>query len=148
MDGINVFIVEDNRNDVEMILDTLQELKMNVKAHILRDGAEAVDYFFNPAGEFITEKMHPRLVLLDLKLPKINGLEILRKLKSNERTKDIPTVVFTSSNELRDRIESYALGANSYLVKPLDADMFSDYIKQIVNYWAIMNRNAPQTGNI
>ena len=94
-------------------------------------------------ADSISEKLKlPRLILLDLKLPKINGMEVLKLLKSNERTKCIPVVVFTSSNEARDRMESYKLGANSYLVKPLDADQFADHIKQIINYWINLNMNA------
>ena len=143
MDAVDVVIVEDNRNDVAMILDALQESKINVKTLILKDGAEAVNYLLNPASKFISEKMQlPRLVLLDLKLPKINGLEVLRKLKSDEWMKNIPVVVFTSSNELQDRMESYALGANSYLLKPSDADEFAKYIMRIVDYWVKMNVEA------
>jgi two-component system response regulator len=143
MDKPEIFIVEDNFHDVEMIQGALQELDMNVGVQIFKDGAEAAKYFFNPANELITEKLQPPcVVLLDLKLPKINGLEILKLMKSNENTKHIPVVIFTSSNEERDRMESYALGANSYLVKPLDADEFSKYIKQIVNYWVKMNARA------
>lgn len=142
MGGINLVIVEDNYNDVELILDALQESRMNIKTKILKDGAEAADYFFDPAREFIMENMRPRLIMLDLKLPKINGLEVLKMLKSNERTKDIPVVVFTSSNEVRDRTESYALGANSYLLKPSDGGGFSKYIVRIMEYWIKMNANA------
>ncbi|HOW56518.1 MAG TPA: response regulator [Smithellaceae bacterium] len=143
MDGLDVVIVEDNRNDVEMILDALQDAKINIRSQILKDGAEAVDYFFNPAKEFVREKHQPpRLVMLDLKLPKINGLEVLKKLKSSESTKDIPVVVFTSSNEVRDRMQSYALGVNSYLLKPSDADEFARYIERIMEYWVIMNVKA------
>jgi two-component system response regulator len=139
----DIFIIEDNFHDVEMIQDALQELDMNVGAQVFKDGAEAAKYFFNPTNEFIAEKLQPPcVVLLDLKLPKINGLELLKLLKSNEETKHIPVVIFTSSNEEKDRMESYALGANSYLVKPLDADEFSKYIKQIINYWVKMNAKA------
>lgn len=142
MGGIDLVIVEDNSNDIELILDALQESKINIKSQILKDGAEAVDYFFNPAKEFIAENMQPRLVLLDLKIPKINGLEVLKMLKSDERTKNIPIVVFTSSNEVRDRTESYALGVNSYLLKPSDGDGFSEYIMRIMEYWIKMNAKS------
>jgi two-component system response regulator len=146
MDKPEIFIIEDNFHDMEMIQDALQESVMNVGAQVFqvfKDGAEAAKYFFNPASEFIVEKLQPPCaVLLDLKLPKINGLELLKLLKSNEKTKQIPVVIFTSSSEEKDRMESYALGANSYLVKPLDADEFSKYIKQIVKYWVKMNAKA------
>jgi CheY-like chemotaxis protein len=143
MDKPEIFIIEDNIHDVEMIQAALQESGMNVGVQVFRDGAEAAKYFLNPTTEFIEEKLRPpRVVLLDLKLPKINGLEVLKLLKSNEKTKHIPIVIFTSSNEEKDRRESYALGANSYLVKPLDADEFSKYIKQIAKYWVKMNAKA------
>lgn len=149
MDDSEVVIVEDNIHDIEMIMDALNDTGRKVSTAVFRDGAEVVKHFFDPINKLMSDnRKPPKLILLDLKIPKINGLEVLKLLKSNERTKCIPVVIFTSSNEERDRMESYRLGANSYLVKPLDADMFSDYIKQIVNYWAAMNANAPQTGNI
>jgi two-component system, response regulator len=143
MESTEMIIVEDNRHDAEMVLDALQELKMNVKVEVLQDGAEAVKYFFAPASKFNGEKIQlPRLVLLDLKLPKFNGLEVLKMMKSNEKTKYMPVVIFTSSNEEKDRIAAYALGANSYLVKPLSADELSEYIRRIVNYWVKLNLPA------
>jgi two-component system, response regulator len=149
MNYTDIVIVEDNAHDVEMIMDAFNDIGKKISTLVFRDGAEAAKYFFDPGNKFISEQqLLPKLILLDLKIPKINGLEVLKLLKSNEETKYIPVVVFTSSNETRDRVESYQSGANSYLVKPLDADMFSDYIKQIVNYWAIMNINVPQTVNV
>lgn len=143
MDKIDIVIIEDNHYDVEMILDAFRELEIKSGFLVLRDGAEAAKNFCDPAGNHYPEKNKlPRLILLDLKLPKINGMEVLKLLKSNERTKSIPVVVFTSSDEERDRTESYKLGVNSYLVKPLDADHFADHIKQIINYWMSLNVNA------
>ena len=143
MDNVDIVIVEDNHHDVEMILDAFHELDIKSQALIFGDGAEAAKNFFDPTGKFFPEKQKlPRLILLDLKLPKINGMEVLKLLKSDERTKCIPVVVFTSSNEERDRTESYKLGVNSYLVKPLDADQFADHIRQIINYWINLNVNA------
>jgi two-component system response regulator len=143
MDYVDIIIVEDNHHDVEMILDTFRESEIKSKALILSDGVEAAKYFFDPLAKFISENIKPpRLILLDLKLPKITGMEVLKLLKTDEKTKYIPVVVFTSSNEERDRTESYKLGANSYLVKPLDADEFADHIKQIINYWIKFNVNA------
>ncbi len=143
MDNADIVIVEDNSHDVEMILDAFRESNIDAKTLIFSDGAEAAQYFFGPGGRFALGKIsRPRLILLDLKLPKINGMEILNLLKSNERTKYVPVVIFTSSNEERDKKESYRLGANSYLVKPLDADEFVVHIGSIINYWTKLNRNA------
>lgn len=143
MDNLDIVIIEDNHNDIEMILDAFCELGIKSGFLIFRDGVEAAKSFFEPAGMYYSEKSKlPRLILLDLKLPKINGTEVLKLLKTNERTKSIPIVVFTSSNEERDRMESYKSGVNSYLVKPLDADQFADHIKLIVNYWISLNVNA------
>ena len=143
MDNPEIVIVEDNYHDIEMITDALNELKINKKVCILRDGVEATRYFFNSTGGLnLNISALPKLVLLDLKLPKINGLEVLKALKMNEGTKSIPVVIFTSSNEERDRVSSYNLGANSYLVKPLDADEYFAYIRDIIKYWIGMNSTA------
>jgi DNA-binding response OmpR family regulator len=143
MENPEIVIVEDNYNDLEMITDALNELKINKKVCILRDGVEATRYFFNSAGNLnLNINALPKLILLDLKLPKINGLEVLEALKMNKETKSLPVVIFTSSNEARDRIRSYNLGANSYLVKPLDADEYFAYIRDIINYWIGMNATA------
>jgi DNA-binding response OmpR family regulator len=143
MDNPEIVIVEDNYHDLEMIKDALHELKINKKVCILRDGVEAVKYFFNSAGGLnLNIGALPKLILLDLKLPKINGLEVLKALKMNKETKSLPVVILTSSNEVRDRVNSYDLGANSYLVKPLDADEYFSYIRNIINYWIGMNATA------
>lgn len=147
MNSSEIVIVEDNVHDVEMMMDALNDAGTNISTSVFRDGAEAVKYFFSPAGEVMSMNASlPKLILLDLKLPKINGLEVLKLIRSNERTKHIPVVIFTSSNEEKDRVKSYQLGVNSYLVKPLDADMFSQYVKQIVCYWTNMNTNIRETG--
>jgi DNA-binding response OmpR family regulator len=143
MDNPEIVIVEDNYHDLEIIKDALHELKINKKVCILRDGVEATKYFFNSAGGLnFNINTLPKLILLDLKLPKINGLEVLKALKMNEGTKSLPVVIFTSSNEARDRISSYNLGANSYLVKPLDADEYFAYIRDVIKYWIGMNATA------
>jgi len=143
MNNPEIVIVEDNYNDVEMITYALNELKINKKVCILRDGVEAIKYFFNSAGGLnLNISALPKLVLLDLKLPKINGLEVLKALKMNEGTKSLPVVIFTSSNEACDRVSSYNLGANSYLVKPMDADEYFVYIRDIIRYWMGMNAIA------
>jgi CheY-like chemotaxis protein len=143
MDNPEIVIVEDNYHDIEMITDALHELKINKKVCVLRDGVEATKYFFNSAGGLnFNISALPKLILLDLKLPKINGLEVLKALKMNEETRSLPVVILTSSNEQSDRINSYNLGANSYLVKPLDADEYFDYIRDIIKYWIVMNTTA------
>jgi two-component system response regulator len=141
MKGADILLIEDNRHDIEMILDALVSQDMGNRVHALSDGAEAIEYFFGPRGCLQRTVFHlPKLILLDLKLPKVSGLEILKRIKSDERTRHIPMVVFTSSNEARDRSECYLYGANSYIVKPLDADQFSRFVADIGLYWVTMNR--------
>jgi two-component system, response regulator len=141
MDHIDIVLIEDNLLDVEMILDSFKEHKLTYKVHVLHDGAEALSYFFGPQGYIHEERPHfPKLILLDLKLPKINGLEILERLKSDNRTRQIPVAVFTSSDEYRDRIYSYEHGANSYMVKPLDSEKYSRLVVDIGSYWLEKNR--------
>jgi two-component system response regulator len=143
MDGVDILIIEDNRHDIEMILETISERDISDMVHVINDGAEAVDYFFGPQGCLQNVPVHlPKLILLDLKLPKVSGLEVLKCIKCDERTRHIPTVVFTSSNEAQDKIESYLLGANSYIVKPMDADKFSRFVENIGSYWVLMNRST------
>lgn len=145
MSFADILLIEDNSHDVEMILDAFREKNISDKIRVLRNGAEALDYFFGPQEyRQKTDFSCPRFIMLDLKLPKVGGLEVLRRLKSDERTRDIPTIIFSSSNEARDRIESYLLGANSYIVKPLDADCFSRFVVDIASYWLIMNRTSYQ----
>lgn len=145
MNLTDILLIEDNSHDVEMILDTFREQNVSDKVRVLRNGAEALDYFFGPQECLQkADSCCPRFILLDLKLPKVGGLEVLRRLKSDERTRNIPTIIFSSSNEARDRIESYLLGANSYIVKPLDADSFSRFVADIASYWLLMNRTSDQ----
>ncbi|MEN6319714.1 MAG: response regulator [Syntrophaceae bacterium] len=143
MDNGDILLIEDNRHDVELILDAMSGHYIIDKVCVLRDGAEALNYFFGPEGCFQSAIAHlPKLILLDLKLPKVSGLEFLKHIRSDERTQHIPTVIFTSSNEAEDRIKSYSLGANSYIVKPLDADTFSRFVTDIISYWVSMNRTV------
>jgi two-component system response regulator len=145
MDTSEVMIIEDNRYDADMIKDAFRDHHICEKLQVLRDGAEAIDYFFGPQG--CLQRIGScfiRFVLLDLKLPKVDGLEILKRLKSDERTREIPVIIFSSSNEAKDRKESYLLGANSYIVKPLDADHFSLVVAEIGSYWLTRNRTAYQ----
>lgn len=140
-----ILIIEDNPHDEMMILDALSEKNIHNKIRVLHDGAEALNYFFSPDGCLRKPDVdYPRFVLLDLKLPKVGGLEVLKRIKSDERARRIPIVIFTSSNEEKDRSECYLLGANSYIVKPLDADCFSRFVADISSYWFMMNRTSYQ----
>jgi two-component system, response regulator len=143
MDLVDILLIEDNHHDIEEIVDVLNEQNSGAKLIPLKDGVEAIDYFFGPQSSLhaATVKL-PKLILLDLKLPKISGLEVLKRLKSDERTRHIPVVVLTSSSELSDRSESYLLGANSYIVKPLNADQFSQFASDIIFYWLKMNKTV------
>ncbi len=140
MDNVDILIIEDNRHDAELILEALEGLDIGNRVRAIHDGVEALDYFFGPDGSLKKADAHlPKLLLLDLKLPKVSGLEILKRIKSDERTMHVPTVIFTSSSESQDRSESYKLGADSYVVKPMDADTFSRYVHDIGKYWLSMN---------
>ena len=135
MDYTDVILIEDNLQDIEMIIDAFKEHKMIYKVHALHDGAGALDYFFGPQGcSYAAATPFPKLILLDLNLPKVSGLDVLKHLKSVEQTRQIPVAVFTSSHEdLRG--QCYALGADSYMVKPLDSDSFSRCVADIGSCW-------------
>jgi two-component system response regulator len=132
--------VEDNPDDVELTLRAFEKNKIRNDVVVARDGVEALDYLFAEgkyAGCGLVQ--HPQVVLLDLNLPKLNGLDVLRKMRSDERTKRIPVVILTSSNEQRDVFEGYDLGANSYIRKPVDFGQFLETAKNLGNYWLLMN---------
>ena len=139
---IEIILVEDNPADVEMTLAALKEHNLSNKVHVLRDGAEALAYIMNNVdcrpGQ--VEQHHPRVILLDLKLPKVDGIDALRSIRSDERTKSVPVVILTSSNEEQDRIASYQLGVNSYIVKPVDFKDFARAATEIGCYWVLMNK--------
>ena len=137
----DIFIVEDNENDLEFILRALNRHDLSVNIITAADGVEALKFFF-PEGKSDTgdNNINPKVIFLDLKLPKISGLEVLKKLKSSKKTAYIPVVVLTSSKEESDLIESYKLGVNSYIVKPVDFDKFRDSIKEIGYYWLLLNQ--------
>ena len=132
-----ILLVEDNQDDATLTLRALK--KCRIDAAIVRDGQEALDYLFH-TGRYAGEQMAlPQIILLDLKLPKINGLEVLRRLRSDARTKLIPVTVFSSSMEERDVQQSYKLGANSYICKPVDYVKLSRVIRRLGKYWLQMN---------
>ena len=136
----DILIVEDQASDAELALHALHKLHLDRSVTLLRDGAEALDYLF-ARGPYADRDAsdQPRLVLLDLKLPKIDGLQVLEAIRGDERTCDVPVVVLTSSKETRDIERCYALGVNSYVVKPVDFDQFTEAIQQIGRYWLSMN---------
>lgn len=138
---IEIILVEDNPHDIEMIIESFSDQNINKKVQIFKNGSEVIDYFFSPhrSLDVIYSKL-PRVIILDLKIPKINGLEILKRLKSDNRTRNIPVVIFTSSDEERDRVNSYRIGANSYIVKPLDSDEFAGVVSEIGRYWLFINK--------
>ena len=137
---IDILLIEDNPNDVELTLRALRKNNLANSIHVFSDGAEALDYFF-ANGEFLDRDMSssPKLVILDLKLPKIDGLEVLKQIKSNDRTRLIPVVVLTSSKEENDVIAGYRLGANSFIVKPVDFERFTNTISELGMYWLLLN---------
>ncbi len=137
---VEILLVEDNPNDVELTLHALRKHNIANHIHVVRDGAEALEFIFGPdAGAGRPIRNGPRVILLDLKLPKVDGLEVLRRVKGDHRTRAIPVVVLTSSREERDMVESYELGANSYIVKPVDFQQFTDSVRQLGLYWLLLN---------
>jgi CheY-like chemotaxis protein len=139
-----ILLVEDDPDDLELALHALRKDNLANRIQVARDGEEALDYIFargphaRPNGCNI-----PRVVLLDLKLPKVDGLEVLRQIRNDPRTKFIPVVILTSSKEQRDLVEGYALGVNSYIQKPVDFDKFRETIKQIGLFWLLVNEPPP-----
>jgi len=135
-----ILLIEDNASDAELTLRALKKAHVANDVHVVGDGAEALEFLFGEgahagrAGAAL-----PRVVLLDLKLPKVDGLEVLRRVKADERTKMIPVVVLTSSREESDLVASYHLGANSYIVKPVDSDKFFEAVHQVGLYWLLLN---------
>jgi two-component system response regulator len=137
-----ILLVEDNPNDVKLALHALKKQNITNHVAVMRDGAAALDYIFR-RGEFADRPAgsNPRLILLDLKLPKVDGLEVLKRINGDRDTRKIPVVVLTSSREERDIVESYALGTNSYIVKPVDFEQFSEAVRQLGFYWLLLNES-------
>jgi two-component system, response regulator len=139
-----ILLVEDNPDDELLAIRALEKNNIMNEVVVARDGAEALDYLFG-AGAYTGRDMSvmPQIILLDLKLPKIDGLEVLRRLRNNERTKLLPVVVLTSSREDRDLTECYSLGANSYIRKPVNFAQFTEAIRQLGLYWLVLNESPP-----
>jgi two-component system response regulator len=137
---VEVLLVEDSPEDRELALLSFQRNRLANNIQIARDGEEALDILFN-RGEYANARpSRPKVILLDIKLPKVDGLEVLRAIKSDERTKMIPVVVMTSSAEQKDMVESYRLGVNSYVQKPVDFAKFQEVMKQLGFYWLAINK--------
>jgi CheY-like chemotaxis protein len=138
--AVEILLVEDNPHDLELTLHALRRNNLANRIHVCRDGAEALDFLFGEgphAGRDPAEG--PRVMFLDLKLPLVDGLEVLRRVKGDPRTRTIPVVVLTSSREDRDLVESYSLGANSYIVKPVDFEGFTAAVRDLGLYWVLLN---------
>jgi CheY-like chemotaxis protein len=139
--GVEILLVEDNPRDGELALRALKKRNMANNLVWVKDGAEALDYLFGACTDAQQKIDHcPKVILLDLKLPKVDGLEVLRRLKGDERTRHIPVVVLTSSREEQDIVESYRLGVNSYIVKPVEFENFSEAVAQLGLYWLLLNQ--------
>ena len=138
---VEILLVEDNPDDVELTLHALRSRHVANRIHVARDGAEALAYLLPAEGEAEVDARHlPRLVLLELKLPKVSGLEVLAKLKANPSTARIPVVMLTSSREDRDIEEAYRLGVNSYIVKPVEFETFAGAVQSLDLYWMVLNQ--------
>ena len=139
---VEILIVEDNASDAEMAMRAFKKNNLANKIHIVHDGEEALNFIF-AKGEYAErdKEQKPKIILLDLKLPKIDGLEVLKELKNNETTKIIPVIILTSSKEESDIIKSYNLGVNSYIVKPVDFDKFVEAVRDLGHYWLLLNIN-------
>lgn len=138
---LDILLVEDNQDDMDLALHSLRREKLANSIYVARDGEEALDFLFcRGAFEHRSFGSPPKLVLLDLKLPKIDGMEVLKQLKSDVRTKTIPVVIMTSSKEERDLVSGYNLGANSYIQKPVDFDQFRATVKSVGLYWLVINQ--------
>jgi two-component system, response regulator len=142
--AVEVLLVEDSPNDVELTLHALKRYRLTNRIQVVRDGAEALEFLF-AVGAYAHRKDadSPKVVLLDLKLPLVDGIEVLRAIRADPRTRTIPVVVLTSSREERDLTQTYGLGANSYIVKPVDFQQFTEAVRQLGMYWVLLNQRPP-----
>jgi CheY-like chemotaxis protein len=138
-----IVLAEDNPNDVELTLAALSEINLANEVVVVRDGAEALDYLFRRQQYANRPAGNPAVLLLDLKMPKLDGLEVLRALKSDDQLKTVPVVMLTSSREEQDLVSSYKLGANAYVVKPVDFRSFIDAVRHLGAFWAVVNEPPP-----
>ena len=139
---VEILLVEDNPEDLQLALRALAKSNLTNHIEVVRDGAEALEFIFGE-GAYAGRKLEngPKVILLDLKLPKVDGLEVLKRLKGDERTKAIPVVMLTSSKEQSDLVESYRLGVNSYIVKPVNFERFAQAVQELGMYWVLLNQS-------
>jgi two-component system response regulator len=147
-DGVDILLVEDNPNDVELMLHVFTINRISNRIRVVRDGSEALEFILC-TGAYASRNMNdgPRLILLDLKLPKVDGLEVLKQIKADPRTCAIPVVVLTSSHQERDLVSSYKYGVNSYICKPVDFEQFTEAARMLGMYWLLLNQ-APKTQGV
>jgi two-component system, response regulator len=140
-DVVEILLVEDNPNDEELTLHAFRKYHLTNRLQVVRDGEEALDFIFC-RGTYSSRRIQsgPKVVLLDIKLPKVDGLEVLRQIKDDERTRKIPVVLLTSSREERDILAGYTNGANSYIVKPVDFEQFTESVRTLGMYWLLLNK--------
>jgi len=144
---LDILLVEDNQDDMDLALHALRREKLANRIFVVREGEEALDFLFC-RGVYAHRAFDrpPKMVMLDLKLPKVDGLEVLKQLKGDPRTRNIPVVITTSSKEERDMVSGYELGANSYIQKPVDIDQFRETVKNVGLYWLLVNQPPPISG--
>lgn len=144
--AVEILLVEDNPSDIKLAMHAFKKNNLANQVHVVRDGAEALEFIFCTDRYAARRVDHPKVILLDLKLPLVDGIEVLRRIKADPTTRSIPVVVLTSSPEERDLVDSYQLGVNSYIVKPVDFDQFGEVVRQIGLYWLLVNRLPPEGG--
>lgn len=144
---IKILLVEDNPNDMELTLHAFEKYKLANSIHVARDGQEALDYLFGIGDEGV-DHVQPQVILLDLKLPKVDGLEVLRRIRSDATLVTVPVVILTSSREERDIVESYQLGVNSFIVKPIEFDKFVETVQTLGLYWLLLNEPPVAAGHL
>jgi two-component system response regulator len=137
--SLDIVLIEDNPSDIELTLRAFEHHRLANRVHVVRDGQEALDWLFGTGSESDPDRPRPRVILLDLKLPKVDGLDVLRAIRADERLRTVPVVVLTSSREERDIVESYDLGVNSYIVKPIQFDKFVEAVDTLGFYWLLLN---------
>lgn len=141
-----ILLAEDNENDIELTMSTFADFNLANKVTVVRDGAEALDYIYRQGAYASRPESDPLVILLDIKMPRVDGLQVLQKIKSDPKMRTIPVVMLTSSREERDLVESYELGVNAYVVKPVDFGQFVEAIKQLGIFWALINESPmPKT---